>query len=83
MPVFYPLHLRERFERMQRQRIAELERVKASAARHLAKLLAPPLAPILVPAAGYLSRGVVPQNPYEDRRRVEATPRKVIKYQSR
>ena len=53
MPVYYPLHLRERFERMQRQRIAELDRVKAFAARHLAELLAPPLIPILVPAAGY------------------------------
>jgi hypothetical protein len=51
MPVYHPLHLRERFECMRRQRIAELDRAKASAARHLAKLLAPPLVPILVPAA--------------------------------
>lgn len=53
MPVYYPVHLRERFERMHKQRIAELDRVKASAARHLAEMLAPPQIPILVPAAGY------------------------------
>ena len=53
MPFYYPLHLRERFERMHRQRIADVDRVKAFAARHLAELFAPPLIPILVPAAGY------------------------------
>src|SRR6185503_21351875 len=46
MPFYYPLHLRERFERMHRQRIADVDRVKAFAARHLAESLAPPLIPI-------------------------------------
>jgi hypothetical protein len=48
MAVHYPLHLQERAARIFKQRMAEVAKVRASAATRLADLIAPPFRAIPV-----------------------------------
>jgi hypothetical protein len=43
MAVHYPLHVQERAARIFKQRMAEVDKLRASAAQRLADLIVPPL----------------------------------------
>ena len=47
MAVYYPLHLQERAARLLKQRTTEAQKLKVSAARRIAELIA--AAPVLIP----------------------------------